>query len=142
MRVEIGYATSSEIHQALGNSTLAEIPGIFQKLDHLVLISEYVWVGKANDEIVCAFGVIPPCLLANKAYLWSITTDKVDEHKFLFIRHSRMMIERIHREFPIIIGHARLDDHSIRWLRWLGAVFSEPTEKGIPFVIERKTNGA
>lgn len=143
MKVEIGNANFVELNEALSASKLRFVNGAEQKLNYLALLSQYVWVGRVEREIVCAFGVIPPCILSTKAYLWSVTTDKVDEHKFLFVRHSQRMIEKIHREFPIIIGHANPEDkRSIRWLTWLGAVFGMPTDKGVPFTIERKDHGA
>jgi len=142
MKVEIGRASFWELHEALGNSRLRSIAGVEQKLDYLAMLSQYVWCGKVDGEIICAFGVIPPCAIATTAYLWSISTDKVEEHKFLFVRYSQRMIEMIQKEYPTIIGHVGPNDKAIRWLRWLGAKFGEPTEKGIPFVIERKDNGA
>lgn len=142
MKVEIRNARYGEVHEALSLSKLHKISGMEIRLDYMALLSQYVWVGRVDGEIACVFGVIPPSVLSTTAYLWSISTDKVDDHKFLFVRYSQRMIERIHREFPRIIGHANPgDDRSIRWLKWLGAVFGEITEKGIPFVIERKNYG-
>lgn len=142
MKVEVGKASFTELHEALQDSKVRFIAGAERKLDYLAMLSQYHWVGRVDGDIVCAFGVIPPSVLSNTAYLWSVTTDKVEDHKFLFVRYSQRMIELIHREFPRIIGHANpKDTRSIRWLRWLGAVFGEPTEKGVPFMIERKDYG-
>ena len=143
MKVSVERADKMELFAALKNSEARFIPDAEGKVSYLSLLSQYTWVGKADDEIVCAFGVIPPSVLSNTAYLWSFTTDKVEDHKFLFVRYSQRMLERIHAEFPRIIGHVKVGEtRSIRWLRWLGAVFGEPGEKGIPFVIERKNHGA
>jgi len=143
MTVTVEKANRMELFATLRNSKDRFVEDAENKLSYLSLLSQYVWVGRVDDEIVCAFGVIPPCVLSNTAYLWSVTTDKVEQHKFLFVRYSQRMIERIHAEFPKIIGHANpKDQRSIRWLKWLGATFGEITEKGIPFVIERKNNGA
>lgn len=143
MKVEIGSAKVSELKEALANSKAQLVAGAERKLDYLAMLSQYVWVGRINGEIVCAFGVIPPSVLSSTAYLWSVTTEAVEEHKFIFIRYSQRMIEKVHREFPRLIGHANPNNpKSIKWLRWLGAVFGEVTDKGIPFVIERKDNGA
>ena len=102
--------------------------------------SSRVWVGSTDTDILCFWGLIPPSLLSDRAYLWLYTTPHMQAHQFMFIRHSQRMVEEMLQEFPLIVGHCVVGaDKSIRWLRWLGAVFSEPQGQLIPFEIRAKT---
>jgi hypothetical protein len=62
----------------------------------------------------------------------------VDQHKFLFVRHSQLVIEDALKRYPMIVGNVAVGNTSARkWLRWLGAEISAP-EKGFSrFVIRR-----
>jgi len=101
--------------------------------------SEEVRYGMVDGKIACVWGLIPPTLLSNKAYLWLLTTDIVAEHKFLFVRHSQRYVEEALKQYPIIVGDCLIGNASaMRWLRWLGAEFGEPDGGRIPFMIKAK----
>src|SRR5215467_288715 len=88
-------------------------------MDYCFSLSMYMWAGLIDGRLACLWGLIPPTLLSNQAYLWLYTTDVIKEH-------------------TSICGHAIAGaDKSIKWLRWLGAKFGEPQGKGIPFRITR-----
>jgi hypothetical protein len=107
-------------------------------MDFCLLMSTVIWAGFIDGGLACIWGVIPPTLMSNQAYLWLYTTDLVKEHQFLLVRHSQMVIKDILEEYPSIVGHAIIgSDKSIRWLKWLGAKFGEPQGTGIPFRITR-----
>ena len=103
--------------------------------------SVMTWVGRADGKVACIWGLIPPSLLGDRAMLWLQTTDLVEQHKFMFIRHSRIAIEKMLKIYPVIVGIADPDfSTNIRWLKWLGARLHEPDFErgGIPFTIEAK----
>ena len=102
-------------------------------------ISAELWQGTVDGEIACVWGLIPPTLMSNQAYLWLYTNELVLEHQFLFVRYSQRMVEHMLDQYDTIVGHVRVgSDRSIRWLRWLGAVLGEPTGTKIPFTIRNK----
>lgn len=102
-------------------------------------ISAISWMGLVDEKIGCIWGLVPPSLMSDQAYIWLFTSKIAEEHQFLLVRYSQLMIEDMLKEFPTIVGHCRVDTpRSIRWLRWLGAKFGEPKGKGIPFVIRKK----
>lgn len=102
--------------------------------------SSRVWVSLAGDLISGCCGIIPPTLLSDRAYLWLYTTEHLAEHPFVFIRYSQRVVEEALREFPLIVGHTKIGaTKSIRWLRWLGAVYGEPQGPMLPFEIRAKT---
>ncbi len=95
-----------------------------------------LWIGFLGRQPVCAWGLVPPTMLSDRAYLWLYATPAIDEHKFLFIRHSMRVMESLRDLYPIIHGVCDIDNtRAIRWLKRLGAVFSDPYDGHVPFVI-------
>ncbi len=85
------------------------------------------------------WGLIPPTLMSNQAYLWLYTTDLVKEHQFLFVRYSQRMVEKLLEHYESIVGHVQVDaPRSRQWLKWLGAEFGNPKGSNIPFVIRKR----
>ncbi len=110
-----------------------------KKFQQFVLVSQAVWYCEVEGEFIGMWGVIPPTLLSDWAYMWVYTNEKVKEHQFVFIRHSQIAIAQVLEEWREVHGHAEASSSkSIRWLKWLGAEFFEPEGKLIPFIIRRK----
>src|SRR5262245_35698869 len=88
--------------------------------------SSRLWAGSVDDEVVCYFGLIPPTLMSDTAYLWLYTTPALREYTFSFIRYSQMAVQEMLREYPRIVGHGRAgDEKSLRWLKFIGAKFGQ-----------------
>ena len=107
-----------------------------EAMNYALAMSAYIWVGLIDGGLACIWGLIPPTLLSNQAYLWLNTADLIKGHQFLLVRHSQLVMEEMLEEYPSICGHAIIgNDKAIRWLKWLGATFSEPQGRGLPFRI-------
>lgn len=105
-------------------------------LDACLGFATHLWVGSINDHMVCAWGLVPPTLLADEAYLWLYSTPAIVDHKFLFVRYSQRVIEEMLKIYPNIVGVTEIGARdSIRWLKWLGAKFDNPLGTHIPFHI-------
>lgn len=102
-----------------------------------------VYGGYADGVLACAWGIVAPSVLSEHAYLWLITTSLVDENKFTFVRHSQMVIEDLLRDYKSVSGHTVASNQSaIRWLKLLGAKFTESEAEGVlRFEIRRRDNG-
>jgi hypothetical protein len=91
------------------------------------------------------WGLIAPTIFSEQAYLWLITTDLVDEHKFTFVRHSQMVIRGMLEQFPLIVGHVLWEQsRSKKWLKLLGVKFGRPIEgktRIVPFELRRSYIG-
>jgi len=108
-------------------------------LEQYLTFSAKLCIGSVDGKLCCAWGLIPPSMLSERAYLWLFSTELVGEHKFMFVRNSQIAVKEMLEEWPIITGFCEIgNDRSIRWLRWLGAVFSEQHEKFLPFEIRKK----
>jgi len=132
-----------DVRDVVRRSPVAHIPGAEDILRDCMYRSVEVRAGLVDGEVACMWGLIPPTILSDTAWLWLLTTDIIAEHKFLFIRHSQRYIEEALKEYPNIIGDVMIDNRPAqRWLKWLGAEFKEPVGKRIPFVIKaKKLNG-
>lgn len=109
-----------------------------KSMDFALLMSTIIWAMFFNNRLACLWGVIPPTLMSEQAYLWFYTTDALEGHEFGLVRHSQIAIEEILEEYPSIVGHSAIGaDKSIRWLKWLGAKFGQPQGTGVPFRITR-----
>lgn len=104
--------------------------------DRCLLVTEHMWIGYYDQLAVCAWGLVPPTLLSDSAYLWMITLEVPEGAEFLLVRHSQIEIRKMLKMYPLIVGHCEIGaERSIRWLRWLGAKFGEPVKGALPFTI-------
>jgi len=109
-------------------------------MEYCFSMSSVIWVGFIDGELACIWGLIPPTLLSNQAYLWLYTTSVIQGHSFILVRHSQLMMEEILKRYKSVVGHVMFgkgDSKAVRWLKWLGAKFGEPEAKGVPFRITR-----
>lgn len=109
-------------------------------LEFCQLLSAEVWSGFVDDRLICCWGLIPPTLLSNQAYLWMHSTPAIRDHQFILVRHSQRIVEKMLERYDRIIGDCRVGaSDSIRWLKWLGAEFDEANAHDCrSFVIRRK----
>lgn len=102
-------------------------------------ISQEVWIGMYDDKVLCMYGLATPSAISNRGYLWLLTTDALEEHKFLFVRHSQLVIENALKTYELIVGHVQVGNAPARkWLRWLGAEIESPIDQYSTFRIRRK----
>jgi hypothetical protein len=139
MSVVISKKLPTNTWDLIHRSPVADMPGAEEVLKECLHRSTDVRQGMLNGKIACAWGLIPPTLLSDTAYLWLLTTDIVAEHKFLFIRNSQRYIEEALKIYPTIIGDVIGDNRSARkWLEWLGAEFGATVLGRTPFTIRAK----
>lgn len=82
--------------------------------------SEQIWAGLADGRLVVVWGLLPPTLLSDEAYLWSYATEEVSRCRKTFVKLSRMAVEQMLNEYPTLWGWCKGQS---RWLQWLGAEF-------------------
>lgn len=110
-----------------------------ETLEQYLTFSAKLYLGSISGKLVCAWGLIPPSLLSDQAYLWLFSTEAVEEHKFIFVRNSQRAVEDMLKEWPLITGYCDCANaRSQRWLRWLGATFGPPLETMLPFEIRKR----
>lgn len=141
MTASIFRTNGQEAYDLLFTEHLATLAVISQETMHRTIMnSSRVWLGVDDEKIIAMWGLIPPTLMSDIAYLWLFTTEHLHGHTFMFIRHSRRAVREMLEDFPTIVGHASLhNQRSRQWLAWLGAEFEDPIDdKVIPFTIRAK----
>ena len=141
MTLLIQNVAGQNVYDLVYADYLSGLPIIDQETMHRAMRnSAYTWLCTDDDShIVCIWGLIAPTLLSDQAYLWMYTTKYLEEHIFLFIRHSQRALEQALELYPIICGHCVINNtKAIRWLRWLGAKFGDPHGHVLPFEIKAK----
>jgi hypothetical protein len=110
------------------------------KFHRCINASTKLWAGFFDRKFACLYGLVPPTLLADYAVLWLHTNEEVSKNEFLFVRKSQIVVKDMLKEYATIYGFAEVGaERSIRWLKWLGATFSEPNEHMmLPFTIRSK----
>lgn len=112
-----------------------------RKLDGCLAVSTHVYLGLVDGEYACCWGLIPPSIMGDRAYLWLHTSALVEQNKFVFVRHSQRCVEKMLEEYQEIVGFCKPENEAaIRWIKWLGAEFIEPYGTRADFIIKRKTN--
>lgn len=133
--VQIREATLQDaLDVAKGEMTKHERP-----LMGYMTMSDRSYVGVVDGKIVCVWGVMRQSLLSGCGYLWLLTTEEAEQHKFLLIRWSQRVIENLLQRYTILTGECAISDQRARrWMRLLGATFAGPEGKTIPFQIVGK----
>lgn len=135
MTIQIQKSSGQKLSKAIRLSS----PEDDQIMKSCLKQSPIVWESSIDGEGACIWGMIPPSLLSDRAYIWLYTTEVADQHTFILVRQSRLMLEEMLKEYAVLYGFCKIDDpRAIRWLKWLGAEFGEPDERKIPFQIRKK----
>ena len=140
MKVSVEPIIGNTITSLISLATGATLPD--RSADMMTLcqrMSGEVWSGYIDDKLVCCWGLIPPSVFSDTAYLWMYNTESLVEHQFVFIRRSQIEVQRMLRNYSRIVGHCVVgNDKAARWLRWLGAEFDAPEAGARAFTIRRK----
>lgn len=138
MSVKIAEASKTVVRDLIFQSNRVKL-GDAKTLDTALFRTQDLWIGCHDDKPVFAWGLIPPTLLSNAAYLWMVSIDEAEEHQFVLIRHSQIAMKQMLERYETIVGHCEIAEaRSIRWLKWLGATFGPPDGTMVPFTIRQK----
>lgn len=140
MTAAILRVTGAEAYDLIYTEHLATLSTIAQESMHRALTnSSRVWIGEDGGLILAVWGLIPPTLMSDTAYLWLYTTPHLKDHSLILVRHSQRLVQRMLEDYPTIVGHGQVGaERSLWWLRWLGAEFGEPQGEFLPFTIRAK----
>jgi len=126
--------------EIIQRSSARAFPGSESLLRDLAARSSDVWQGLADGRVGCIWGLIPPTILSQTAWLWMLyDPELVEENKFFLVRNSQRFIEYALTLYPEIVG--QVDPHSrmsVKWLKWLGAEFGPIQDDKMYFVIRKK----
>ena len=86
-----------------------------------VRLSHEAFVGMADGEPACVFGIGYGSLISQMARPWMIGTPEIESHQFAFLRRNKAFIKAWAQEYGRLenMVDAR-HTASLRWVRWLG----------------------
>ena len=143
MKVVVDEARADSVRDLIFSNASASFDDVQKMvLGNCIQRSAPLWAGFVDGEFVCTWGLIPPTLMSDRAYLWLHVTPALEGNEFAFVRHSQVVIEEMLKDYPIIWGETLVENtRAIRWLRWLGAEFDKPEGQRIRFMIRKHPNG-
>lgn len=143
MSVVIHKNDAVDVFDLIARSPVRANPDAHAILCSSIASSDSLWVAYHEGDVACIMGIHDVgTLISGKCYLWMLHTDLIEQHKFLFIRHSQMWVRELLEHFPEIHGHVMTgNDDGKRWLGWLGATFGHSDGRKQDFVIQRKLHG-
>lgn len=107
--------------------------------DTYIQNSLVIWIGSRDRRPVNMWGIIPPTMISDVAYLWHHLLTHPGDHTFVLARYSRLAVERVLKHYPRLVGHCRQgDSEAQKWIRWLGGEFGYPQGELVPFTIQAK----
>jgi hypothetical protein len=109
-----------------------------EALRHGIKLSAICHTALYKGRPVAMFGVCPCALIGDKAVIWMLGTDEIDQIKKRFMRLSRSAVRFFLSVYPHLENwvDARYLK-TIKWLTWLGAEFEAPAPhgpQGMPFL--------
>lgn len=101
-----------------------------------------VWAGTVDGEAVCVFGIVPVTLLSKHGIIWLLGTEGVETHARVFLRMNKEWLAEAKGRWLTLSNMVdKRNTAALRWVRWLGGKFSDPTRRNgvvfMPFKIER-----
>lgn len=113
-------ADRDEVFAASGKSP-------FEALAYSLRKSSHAWTAVIDGRPELIFGIGDISILAGVGAPWLLGTDAVEDHYIRFLRLSVDFRDQLFARYPVMRNF--VDDRnkvSKRWLKWLGATFSDP----------------
>ena len=140
MKVEIVKAEICHVVALLDN-VREEFPSTIDSRGIMIeeiKLSTKAFSGFINDEIACIWGIHARTILNDSVYLWLLTTKLIEEHPFVFVRHSQIVARELLETYSKINGWVlKNNELSIKWLQWLGCTFIDEEPGILGFELRR-----
>jgi hypothetical protein len=96
---------------------------LLYSIDH----SEHSWTALIDGKPEAIFGVGILNVIGGVGAPWLLATDEVERNRRVFVRLSISFRNELLERYPVLRNFVDVrNTASIRWLRWMGAEFSEP----------------
>ncbi len=77
------------------------------------------------------FGVVPKTILGGTATVWLLGSPEIMKIQRVFAKQSNYFIDLFLSHFSCLENFVDVEnEQSIKWLKWLGAVFEKPAPYG------------
>lgn len=121
MHVEIYLVSYGRFADMLGDHSEREVI-----LSAAKLCSEII-VGMYDQKPLAYLGISPTTLISSEAYVWMVVAEEGERRPFFLARYAKKTVETVLCKYTRLYGDC-FSAKSARWLRSLGAVFTEETK--------------
>ena len=123
---------AADVAECRAMADLSPIEGLWRSM---VRSSAFTILVDGRPEAM--FGTSALNILAGIGSVWMLGTDVIDQHPRELLRLSPEWVAKLFTRYEVLRNVVSCDNcASIRWLKWLGAEFSEPFDiGGVPFVL-------
>lgn len=85
-----------------------------------------------DNEVVCMFGAWSDQVIARTGSIWMLSSDRLYEHGFRFVRHARRFVRLLQEFYPYLHNYVHANNFkSINMLKRIGAEIEEPKPYGL-----------
>lgn len=96
-------------------------------------VSDMVWTGRYDGQMVCMFGVAPMSIITGTGSPWLLGTDLIVKYARPFLRANKPYVAEMLNKYPYLVNYADTENVvAVRWLEWLGFKMNTPEPFG-PF---------
>lgn len=104
-----------------------------EALTRALRLSDVVWTGRYDGDLVCMFGVSPVSIVTGVGSPWMLGTDLVERYARPFLRANKAYLDQMLGRYQVLENYVDTENEAaIRWLEWLGFEMSTPEAHG-PF---------
>lgn len=100
-------------------------PEHWSTMSNIIHLTDPLYIGLWDSQLVCLVGLVPRSLLSDTAYLWLYDTPLVRQHRIAVARHAIRLVREWRKTWHLE-GHC-INPESWPWLRSLGAVLTSDT---------------
>lgn len=143
-RSKLGFARDAELADIaslknnLRSTTVDEIWALHhytpeQSLFYSLTNSVFSFSILVDGEVLAMGGILRPKeLLAKRAALWFLTSQKLDKVERSFLRQCRTFMQKMLEIYPVLYNYVDVRNRpAILWLKWIGAEFGEVQPFGV-----------
>lgn len=77
-----------------------------------------------NEKIICIFGIVPVSLIGNRATIWMLGSEELNQIKLSFVKYTREFIDFFLGKYPLLENWVDgRYNQAIKWLQLCGAEF-------------------
>src|SRR5215472_2476859 len=99
MKVKIKSVDQESLAKLLSEAQVKLTDREAKMIDYCHGLSQTTWVGNNDEQLICAWGIVPPSLLSSEVYLWLHATGAIKTSQFLFVRHSQLFIQALLEDY-------------------------------------------
>lgn len=137
MKLEVYNITVEQMKQLISQQNSVTVSDIeMRTIASVAHFSKPLLAGIYNGTLLAIFGFVPQTVLSDRAHLWVWNTPEVNQHKTIFARTSKAVIDNMLNEYAEIVGYC-FTPQAKMWVGWLGGDFETPMGNAHPFTIRR-----